>query len=205
MEMIIGAAARVLVICLLTTSALEKLRSGAGIRSVLRTLGARPVMLWWLALCFGELLGSSFMIASIPRWLSSATVLGIGVVFALAGAHAVRIRANVECACFGQLGTRRQLGWRQIRALPLWLVLAAGVYLWEPVTISQRIVLIYFSIVAILVLYMYLLVRAIVRARADRMALVAPRAVDASSSSLLRFSVPPTDIRALGRAAKEVV
>jgi hypothetical protein len=206
---IVGAAARVLVVCLLSTSALEKLRSGDGFRSVLLTLGLRPVRPWWLAVCLGELLVSGFMIAPVPRRLASLSVLGIGLLFAAAGAYALRIKANVECACFGQLGNQHQLGWRQILAVPLWGFLAVGVNLWEPTAPADRISVLYLAILAVLGFYAYLLRRAVVRARADRRALMTPRGVSAASSRLIRLSVPATTLQALGttnggvRAAKE--
>lgn len=204
MGTILGAAARVLVVCLLSTSALEKLRSGAGFRSVLHALGLRPVRPWWLAVCFSELLVSAFMIAPVPRQLAGLSVLGIGVVFAAAGAYALRIRANVHCACFGQLGKDDQLGWRQIKAVPLWGVLAVGVNLWAPATPDERVAVVYLAIVAVLGFYMYLLRQAVVRARADRRALMTPRRVSAADSKLIRFTVPPTTLEAMGRNGKAV-
>jgi hypothetical protein len=201
---ILGVLARVAVIGLLSTSALEKLRSGEGFRTVLRTLGARRTTALWLAVCLAELAGSGLMVAALPRWLAGGAVLGIGTVFAAAGAYAIRIGANVACACFGQLGRQHRLGWRQIQALPLWGLLAIGVVIWQPSTTEQRISLVYAAIVGVLVIYGYLLARAVARARADRMALLAPRAVNPSTSGLVRFNVPPTEVRALVRPVKEV-
>jgi hypothetical protein len=205
LEAAVGSGARVLVVCLLLTSALEKLRSGAEFRQAIRTLGVRPVGLWWLVLCGAELATAALMVAAVPSWLPAVAVLGLGTVFALAGVRAIRMRADVACACFGRLAERSRLGRRQILALPLWAALAGAVLLWTPGTADQRSAVILSGVLVILVVTGARLARAASRARADRTALAPRPTADREAGSLPRINLPPTEHHRLGPVAAQEV
>ena len=193
-----GAAARVLIFGILMVSGLEKLRSGSGFREVVRTLGFRSATFWWLALCGAELGAAALQVLPVPPGLSSAAVAGLGLIFAYAGARAIRRGADVRCACYGDLSGTARLGRRQILAVPLWLGLAAATWLWAPTTAEHRSAVILLAILAVSAGYAVALRRATIGAREDRTALVRDRSDHRPDLPATTIDIAVSDIQRLG-------
>jgi uncharacterized membrane protein YphA (DoxX/SURF4 family) len=196
-----GAAARVLIFGVLLVSGLEKLRAGSGFREVVRALGFEAVTFWWLAVCGAELGTAALQVLPVPRGLSSAAVACLGLIFAYAGARAIRRGADVRCACYGDLGGTARLGRRQILAVPAWLALAAGALLWAPVTAQQRSTVILLALLAVSAGYAVMLRRATLGARANRTALATHRSSHRADSPATTISIAASDIQRLGSVA----
>jgi hypothetical protein len=172
MDVVLGTAARILVLAVLATGGLEKFRAHRAFATAVGQLGFRPARAWAVAVCAGELAVAALMIVPVPAWASAAAVAGVGTVFAAAGVRAVRLRARIRCTCFGRLGRGRDLGWRQVAAWPAWLVAAAVVAWWEPAGAVERMTVVTGAVAAVTVAYSWLVVRVTGRARADRVALI---------------------------------
>jgi methylamine utilization protein MauE len=192
-----------LIFGILLVSALEKLRSGKGFREVIRALGFKSATPLWLVLCSAELGTAALQILPVSRGLSSGAVAGLGLVFAYAGARAIRRGADVRCACYGDLAGTARLGRQQILALPVWLALAAVALLWAPATAQQRSTVALLAIVAVSTGYAIALRRATLKARADRTALVSDRSTRGLEISATTVDIAVTNIQRLGPVASK--
>jgi hypothetical protein len=105
-----------------------KLAQPAGIRQTIGALGLPgPPAVLAAALAVVELGAAAALVMAPGSLVTAAAVLGLGLVFALAGAAAMARPIRVHCACLGP-ALSGDLGLRQLLMLPLWAgVAAAGV------------------------------------------------------------------------------
>jgi hypothetical protein len=79
-------------------------------------------------------IGIALSIAPQVAWPRAAVTV-FTILFAASGVWALQTGRRIACACFGP-GHSSVLGWRQISALPLWLLLVATAQLagvsWAP-------------------------------------------------------------------------
>jgi len=103
-----------------------KLAQPAGIRQTIGALGlpGRPAALA-AALAVVELAAAAALVVAPGSLVTAAAVLGLGLVFALAGAAAMARPVRVHCACLGP-ALSGELGVRQLLSLPLWVAVAAS-------------------------------------------------------------------------------
>lgn len=73
-------------------------------------------------------LGTAISIVLVSvRFVPAIACLVLGGSFAATGIWVIRRRLHVECHCFGLASAPKQLGLRQLVALPAWVLMAAGV------------------------------------------------------------------------------
>lgn len=103
-------------------SGLEKWRSRSRFEATLRDLQVPTVARRFLVYTIPGaeiLVGGVLLLAPGFRW-SGLGVGSLGLIFAVAGALALRIGTPIACSCFGATG-HGTLGWRQIVFLPVWM------------------------------------------------------------------------------------
>lgn len=124
---VLAVAATILVVAgtaVLSWSGLEKIRdrsaltstaSGLGLPAGLAAVAGTTVPLVELGTVAAVVLGA-------PRYLAAALFAVLGLTFAGSAVWSMVTGRDVACACFG--ASARKLGWSQVRALPLWLLVA---------------------------------------------------------------------------------
>lgn len=121
-----GMVAQLLLAAIFVLSSLSKARRPADFAATLSGLGlpSAAARLGALAVIAAEfVIGVVLSIAPEMAWPRVAVTV-FAFLFAGAGVWALRTGRRLACACFGP-GHSSVLGWRQILALPLWLVLVA--------------------------------------------------------------------------------
>jgi hypothetical protein len=117
----------------LAFAGLAKLLPHNGLAGTLAALGVPGPLRTGLrvAVPAGELLVAVGLLLRPGQWWVWSVVLALAAGFAVAGLLGVRAHEPVACACFGLTGSG-VLGWRQVLALPGW-ILAVGLLAWaEP-------------------------------------------------------------------------
>lgn len=140
----VAAAATWTVVALLLTSSLHKLVNpkeiGAVITRLVPGLPANRHVLIGRLLGATEFSGALF-IALAPSAVGGLLSATFGTVFASAGMLALRSGERLKCNCFGSSRSSGDLGWRQIMALPVWLVAGAAVSFRDHSTSSALVTL----------------------------------------------------------------
>lgn len=105
-------------------AALSKLWNPSPLRAMLGALDvpAPQVRVFAAAIVGIELTAVGLVVAGVSRALIAATFVTLGAAFAVAGIRALSLNRVIPCACFGRPGAA--LGWRQVAASPLWVVVA---------------------------------------------------------------------------------
>lgn len=147
---------------------LEKARDRRPLASTLAGLGASPGLagIVSLAVPAAELGTVAVVVAGGLRYLSGWVFIALGVGFAAAGALSKLTDRQVACACFGSTAT--VLGWRQLAALPLWMITGLAAMRLPGYTIRDRLAVLATGLVAITVLRAVPAIRGGLAARADR-------------------------------------
>jgi methylamine utilization protein MauE len=106
----------------LTWAGLEKARDRRPLAATIVALGLPPGLAAAGATLVpvAELATVLAVVAGAPPVVTFALFAALGTGFAAAAVRSLASGAPVACACFGSSGTA--LGWRQLAALPLWLV-----------------------------------------------------------------------------------
>lgn len=152
-------------------SALEKLVAPSELPQTLQGLGGarEPARVMGAVVVSAELVGVAAVAANAPVLIASPLIAVLGLAYAAAAGWSPATHRTVRCACFGRSG--RSLGWVQIAALPLWLLVAASYGYLPDASDSRR------SGLAALGALLLVVVRALTTLNAMRMARSDRRAV----------------------------
>lgn len=153
-------------------SALDKLGNRSDLARTLAALTGHTTLANALAPAVPclEFVAVLLIVFRAPSVVSATLLAFLGTTFALAGAWALRTHQVLPCACFG--ARHGQLGWRQIGALPLWLLAAAGTLTIESFAVRDRALALSAISVALCVVRAASAYRGWAGARGDRRALV---------------------------------
>jgi hypothetical protein len=122
----------------LSWAGLEKLRDRAPLASVAAEIGLPRRLADAAAIAVPVVeLGTVLAVLAGLSYLPSALFAVLGVVFAATGAWSLLAGKALSCACFG--ASERRLGWPQLAALPLWLLVAWSAVRIPPVGITERL------------------------------------------------------------------
>lgn len=160
----------VIACAVLLWAGLEKIRAPSSLAVTIRALGGPPrfAAITAFIVPIAELVTVILVITGAPAYLPAGLFVVLGVAFAAAGLRAIGSRTAIPCACFGV--SEHRLGWRQVAALPLWLLAAWSVIHMPTFGLRARLET---SVVAIVLLTIALalpVVRHSVAARRDRRA-----------------------------------
>lgn len=127
MSLIAAAAtvSQVLLGTVLFGAAMWKAVSISDFAATLELLGVPPHFarkLAWSGVCVEASVGAALLALPSSEWPRIMVGL-VAIAFAVAGVRALTGGRRVACGCFGNIG-RHDLGWFQITALPIWMVLA---------------------------------------------------------------------------------
>jgi hypothetical protein len=149
---------------------LEKARNRRPLAATLTGLGVPPPLagLASVAVPAAELGTVANVIAGGPRAVSGWLLIALGAGFAAAATLSRLTGRRVECACFGS--TASELGWRQVAALPLWVLTGSAAMRLPTYSLQDRLAVFAGGTLAIMALRAIPVMRAGVEARADRRA-----------------------------------
>lgn len=158
---------------LLVWAGASKLAEPAPIRTTIAALGVPWAPGVAMVLGLAELAAGSALVLLPGSLLTALPIICLACAFGAAAALALVRKVQVDCACLTAAASA-PLGWRQLAALPAWIVVAATVLVvpaWLP---AERVTLalLTWSIVSFLILWR--LVPLYIEHRAQR------RAIDAS-------------------------
>lgn len=156
----------------LTWSGLEKVRHLSPLVSTLAGLGVAPRLVVSIAAAVPlvELGTVATVVAGAPRYISGGLLVALGTSFAAAAAWSLASDRVVPCACFGAAGGR--LGWWQIGALPLWLLVGWATLHLPGSTLRERVGLLACGLLVLAAARAVPVLQGAAEARADRRALV---------------------------------
>ena len=124
--MVLTSVCQAILVIALFTAALLKAASISEFRSSLVAIGL-PVdlvgPLGWAVVAIEAAVAVALVAMPATAWPRLLAVC-LSLVFAGVGVRALAGGRAIKCGCFGSVG-RRNLGWAQVLALPIWLGLAA--------------------------------------------------------------------------------
>jgi hypothetical protein len=156
----------------LVWSGLEKLRDRSPLTSSLVALGFPRRLAGGVATACPVLeLGTVATVGlGAPDYLSSGLFVALGTSFAAVAGWSLVTRRAVPCACFGRSGGT--LGWRQLGALPIWLLVGWAALQLPATKPEQLLAVLAYGILVLAAARAIPAMRASVAARNDRRALV---------------------------------
>lgn len=120
---ILGSISALAMALVLAFSAAQKAVVGQTVRPVLQELGfPRSVSKTLSYLLVLLEVATVVSLVALPRWLPTyMLVLMLAGSFSIAGLLALTSKRDIRCGCFG-ISSRSKLGWKQVLALPLWVL-----------------------------------------------------------------------------------
>lgn len=154
----------------LAWAGLEKARDRKPLTGVIAEMGIPQQFAGFAtaALVIAELATVLIVIAGVPAYFSALLLALLGLCYAGAGAWSLLSGKDVSCACFG--AAERRLGWRQLAALPLWLLASWSVTRMPAGRMTDRLAIAAAAFVLLTILRAIPALRRSAAARQDRRA-----------------------------------